>query len=87
MSKHLEKLLKAVANRRRLTILEYLNKKKGAKVGEIAAHLKLSFKSTSRHLTVLRGADLVEVEKQGLENRYSLSSDTPEVVRQIIKHI
>ena len=85
--KELEKILKSVANRRRLAILAYLSKKGSANVGEIAEHIKLSFKSTSRHLAVLRGADLVDRDQIGLETFYSLSKDMPEVVKQIMRHI
>lgn len=85
--KNLEKLLKAVANKRRLEILEYLLKKKEANVGDIAEHIHLSYKSTSRHLAVLRAADLVDREQRSLESFYSLSADMPEVVKQIMRHI
>lgn len=85
--KNLEKLLKAVANKRRLTILEYLSKKKEVNVGDIAERIKLSFKSTSRHLAILRSADLVDKDQRSLESFYSLSPDMPEVVKQIIHNL
>lgn len=55
-----EKILKALANRRRITILQYLKDKGTANVGDIARHIKLSFRSTSRHLATLYAADLVK---------------------------
>ena len=85
--KNLEKLLKAVANKRRLEILGYLSKKREANVGDIAEHIHLSFKSTSRHLAVLRSADLVDKDQRSLESFYNLSSDMPEVIKQVIRNL
>ena len=50
----MEKILKAAANRRRLKILSYLKNHRKSSVGELAEEIKLSFKSTSRHLAILR---------------------------------
>lgn len=84
--KDLEKTLKALANRRRLAILKYLKRKKEATVGDIAGEIKLSFKSTSRHLGILSGADLVEKEQRSLEVYYRLASSAllPPAARAII---
>ena len=62
--KKLEKLIKSVANQRRLAILSFLKKEKEASVGDIAEHLRLSFKSTSKHISVLFAADLLEREQE-----------------------
>ncbi len=86
-SKNLEKILKAVANKRRLAILDYLSKEKIVNVGGIAEHINLSFKSTSRHLAVFRATDIVDREQIGLENFYSISKDMPEVVKQIMHYL
>ncbi|MBI5220938.1 MAG: helix-turn-helix transcriptional regulator [Candidatus Liptonbacteria bacterium] len=48
--RELEKCLKALANRRRLAILKYLQKKKEASVAAISEEIELSFRSTSKHL-------------------------------------
>jgi len=45
-----EKVLKALANRRRLAILVFLKKNREGSVSRIAGAINLSFKSTSRHL-------------------------------------
>ena len=71
--RELERLFKALANRRRLTIIRYLGQNKQATVGDIAAHLRLSFSATSRHLSLLASVDLVENEQRGLQVYYSLS--------------
>lgn len=62
--KDYEKILKALANRRRLQIIKYLKDKKLATVTNIAEHLKLSFKSTSKHLAILFGAGIVDKEQK-----------------------
>ena len=71
--KELEKILKALANGRRLAILAYVKKHKEATVGDIAGNLKLSFKSTSRHLSVLYAANILEREQRSLYMHYKLS--------------
>ena len=73
--KKLERVLKALANRRRLAILRHLKRRKESSVGAIAESIRLSFKSTSRHLTVLSAADLVEREQRSLEVFYRISDD------------
>ena len=85
--KNLEKLLKAVANKRRLAILNYLAKGKEANVGDIAEHINLSFKSTSRHLSTLIAVDLLDREQRSLEVFYRLSKNLPDVVKTIMRHL
>lgn len=70
--KELEKYFKGLANRRRLEIILYLQKVRTTSVTDLAAHIHLSFKSTSRHLTVLRLAGIVERNQIGLIAVYSL---------------
>lgn len=68
-----EKILKAVANKRRLAILNCLNGKRGVPVNIVAKQIKLSFRSTSKHLGVLYAADLVDKEQKSLSVFYSLN--------------
>lgn len=81
--KDLERLLKALANRRRLAIIKYLKKKKEATVGDIADHIKLSFKATSKHLNILAMVDIVEKEQRSLQMWYRLSSQPHHVSKYI----
>lgn len=85
--KNLEKILKALANRRRLAILAYLKKEKEARVTEIAAMIKLSFKATSRHLNLLAGADILEKDQRGLEVYYCIAKKLPPPVKSILAYI
>ena len=82
--KQYEKILKALANKRRLEILKYLKNKKRASVGEIARSIKLSFKSTSRHLSVLSAIDIFEKEYDRLNIFYSMSPRLPTLVQRVI---
>ncbi len=70
--KELERILKALANRRRINILKYLKRTHKAAVGEIAEAIRLSFKATSKHLMILANADVVEKEQVGLLMLYFL---------------
>lgn len=69
----LEKILKALANRRRLAILKYLKENKEAPVSEVADEIKLSFKATSKHLGVLSAIDIIEREQRSSRMFYRLS--------------
>jgi len=71
--KDLEKILKALANRRRLAILKYLKENREASVGELAGAIKLSLKATSKHLGILATCDIVEREQRSLQMFYFLS--------------
>jgi DNA-binding transcriptional ArsR family regulator len=85
--KETEKILKALANKRRLAILKYLNKTTKATVGEIAKEIKLSFRSTSKHLGILRAADLLEREQVNLAMYYSLAKPVCSVVKSTLDMI
>ncbi len=74
--KNEERILKAIANKRRLSILRYLANKREETVGKLAALNKISLASTSRHLSILVGADLVDREQKGLEMYYHLNPVT-----------
>ncbi|MFA6535917.1 MAG: metalloregulator ArsR/SmtB family transcription factor [Candidatus Paceibacterota bacterium] len=79
---NLEKILKAVANKRRIAIIKYLALNKEASVSDISTIIKLSFKATSKHLGVLYAADIVEKEQRSLQMFYRLASTHP-----VIKYI
>ena len=70
-----ERIFKAMANSRRLQIIKLLKNKKKFTVGEIAGEIKLSFKSTSKHLIILSLAKIINKEQKGLEVRYFISDE------------
>ena len=79
-----EKILRALANKRRLNIVKYLDVKKGASVGDIASAIKLSFRATSRHLNVLYIADLVAREQVGLKVIYRIPSTRDAITKAVL---
>ncbi|QQG46465.1 MAG: winged helix-turn-helix transcriptional regulator [Candidatus Niyogibacteria bacterium] len=78
-----ERILKALANRRRLAIVKYLKKEKEATVGDIAEEIKISFTATSKHLGVLAAADITEKEQRSSEMWYRLSSECHHIAKYI----
>src|SRR3990167_5169 len=73
--KELESNLKALANRRRLAIVRFIKKKNETSVGDIAEEIKLSLKSTSRHLAVLFSAGILDREQRSLQGLSTLTQD------------
>lgn len=83
--KELERILKALANRRRLIILKILEKQSNVPVGDIADRISLSFRSTSRHLAVLRSAEIVEFKQVNLAMLYSLKQPASPIVKCVLE--
>ena len=69
------KVLKAVSDKNRMRILKMLGKKKMC-VCEIAAVLDITQPSVSKHLSILREADLIIDERNQQWIDYSLCEDT-----------
>lgn len=82
--RRLEKILKALANRRRLFILSYLKRNSEAHVGRIARELKLSFRATSRHLVQLERAGVLEKDQRNKEVFYRLAKHRDELIHQLL---
>lgn len=82
--KNLERILKALANKRRLAILAYLKKNKEASVSDIADGIQLSLKATSKHLSILTTADITDREQRSLQMYYHLNSSMQSVVKYIL---
>ncbi|OGY99312.1 MAG: hypothetical protein A2945_05090 [Candidatus Liptonbacteria bacterium RIFCSPLOWO2_01_FULL_52_25] len=82
--KEVERILKALANRRRIAIVKYLKNKRDATVGDIAGEINLSFKATSKHLCILSTADILEKEQRSLQVYYRLAGSQKPVARAII---
>jgi len=70
--KELQRLLKAVANHRRIVILRHLQKEGEATVGDVARAVKLSFRATSRHLLTLAAVGIIESEQRSKEVYYRI---------------
>jgi DNA-binding transcriptional ArsR family regulator len=65
--------MKALGEESRLRIIRMLMKKQ-CSVNEIAEALNLPQYNVSKHLRVLREADLIELEKSGQQRLYALAS-------------
>ena len=85
--KELEKIFKALANRRRLSIISLLKNEKDLSVGNIAEKIKLSFKSTSKHLSILASVDIIEKEQKSSQVFYKISPNLNESIRNILSSI
>lgn len=81
--KESERILKALANRRRLAIMKVLKKEKEANVSEIAGEIKLSLKATSKHLSILFAVDIVDKEQRSLQMWYRLSPNLHHIARYV----
>lgn len=83
----IEKVLKALANRRRIAIVRFLRRRKETAVNRIAEHIKLSLWATSRHLSRLHAVNIVERDQRGLFMYYRLSREMPASTQQLITTI
>lgn len=86
-TKELEKILKVLASQRRLDIIRLLKQKRKIPLTDIAEKIKLSRKSTSKHLRILYSAGYLEREFIGLDVYYSLSTINNKIIRFIINDI
>lgn len=85
--KDISSVCRVLGNSRRITILKYLKRKKEASVSDIANHLKLSFKATSRHMRSLLTINIVEREQRGLLAFYKLAPPTNTIVRTVMNSL
>ena len=79
----IEHLLKPLANRRRLAILNFLRKRKEAHVGQIADVVGLSLPATSRHLTMLERAAFLEKDQRSLSVYYRICKDASPILAAV----
>lgn len=79
------RILKALANERRLRILQYLGSSGESSVGDIAEAIKLSLSSTSKHLIILRSAGLIKGNQKSLLVMYSLNKNVPPLAKFLIR--
>lgn len=82
-----EKNYKALANRRRIAIIHFLYKENKARVNDISENIKLSFKSTSRHLQVLKAIGMIDSEQVGLEQYYYLTDKNNFFIKHLLSFL
>src|SRR5262245_38328241 len=71
----LARISKAVASPQRLELLDLLSQSPRT-VESLAQEAHLTVDNTSRHLQILRAAQLITAEKEGVFVRYQLTDDT-----------
>lgn len=69
----LQNTMRALADPTRRDILNLL-KKGRLSVGEIAEHFAISLPAVSKHLAVLKGADLIRAQREGKYIFYELNA-------------
>ncbi len=72
---------------KRLEALKLLSDGRERSVGEVASRIHLSFKSTSKHLVLLRQAGFLERRQQGYAGLYSLEQNLPPVLEQLLQQV
>lgn len=82
--KMFERRLKALANVRRLRIVQLLKRRRSVPVGAIAKTIGLSLTATSKHLAILAANNIVKTRKRGLEVYYRLSLHQKPPVKHIL---
>lgn len=81
----LERILKALANEKRLFILKELKKiQSGLSVGKLAEKIDLSVRTTSKHIALLSAVDIIKGKRRGMNVIYRLSLSSPVAARHII---
>ena len=85
--KEVERVLKALANRRRLGIVNLLYGGREMNVGDIADSIKLSFKATSKNLNILTNAGILDRESHSILMYYMLDKSAPDLIKKICKAI
>lgn len=78
------RVFKILSNINRLKIISLLSGGEIKNVGEIAGLLRISFKNTSRNLTILENADVLESRGQGGHVYYRLAEDLPADIRNAL---
>ena len=82
--KELERVMKGLANRRRLLIIRHLHAKREASVADIANAINLSFTSTSKHLNLLHRLDIVDRRQESLTVYYSIAKSPPTLLKLVV---
>ena len=84
--RELTKCFKALANERRLRVLKELYYREPLTINTIAKRIKLSLKSTSKHMQKLSDCDLIERSNNSLQVWCRINRKHP-LVRSIIAHL
>lgn len=81
----LTKIFKSFGNQNRIKILRMLKREKESPVAKIAKEIKLSVKSTSKHLNILLHVGILENEGKNKSVFYKINRDVSRLVSSILK--
>jgi len=76
------KIMKALANKYRLKIVDTLGENLNMCVNDLVKELDLNQSSVSKHLNILKSAGVVKAKKEGLKVYYSLR--TPCIINYFV---
>ena len=65
-------------------IIHLLSKNGNMSVGDISEKIRLSFKATSKHMLILKNANIVDNEQVGLEQFYFLKGNIDPIIKKTI---
>ena len=82
--RELERILKPLANKRRLVALRTIKQRREASVGQIAEELKISIQAASRHLQLLARSDIIDSDQRSLSVYYTLAKVQHPSIRALI---
>ncbi len=85
--RHLEGVLKALANRRRLLMLATVRRQRELHVSALAEQLRLPMKTVSRNLRLLERAGLMQSDQRRGYVFYRLDTDAPSFTAAVITAI
>jgi len=82
--KQFEKELKALANKRRLTLVAYLKNTEPMCVIDLAEAINLPFRTTSKHLSILFRVGILTQQQVGKEMQYSIDPNISKLSKSVI---
>lgn len=82
--KKLNRLLKSLANERRIKILSILLQEGETTVGDLSQKINLSFKSTSKHLNLLEKVGLLDRRTGGSYAFYAIDKERRNLIKFIL---
>lgn len=68
-------------------MLKYLLERKELTVGQISELIRFSFKSVSKHLSILENANLVKSRQIGLNKLYSINQEVQKDILHSLKRL
>jgi DNA-binding transcriptional ArsR family regulator len=68
-----DEVFRALGDASRRTLLDRLHRRNGQTLGELCAGLDMSRQAVTKHLSILEGANLIAVQRQGREKLHFIN--------------